>query len=125
MNDANDLNAAVSAAWREFLTRYEPLRPRLYQYCRHLTRSPWDAEDLVQDALARAFATIGTLHEPPLDPRAWLFRIASNLWIDCVRRTEAAPQPGAESSSPPDRSVREAAGTLLVQLSPRSARRWC
>jgi len=29
---------------------HEPLRPELYRYCRHLTRSPWDADDLVQDA---------------------------------------------------------------------------
>lgn len=119
MTAENDLNAAVSAAWREFLTRYEPLRPTLYRYCRHLTRAPWDAEDLVQDTLARAFSTIGTLHDPPSDPRAWLFRIASNLWIDRVRRSGATLEPGDDSAAPPSQAIREAAGTLLAQLSPQ------
>lgn len=119
MNDPHDLNAAVASAWARFQSQYEPLRPQLYRYCRHLTRSAWDAEDLVQDALARAFATIGSLHEPPKDARAWLFRVASNLWIDRMRRvTRELPSPTAVAP-PPDHAVREAAGTLLSQLSPQ------
>src|SRR5579859_4556160 len=86
-----ELPAAVSQTWRQFLEVYEPLRPALYRFCRYLSRSPWDAEDLVQDALARAFATLGGMLEPPRDPRAWLFRVASNLWIDHVRRQDARP----------------------------------
>ncbi len=70
-----------------FLDLYEPLRPELYRYCRHLTRSPWDADDLVQDALFRGFATLGCMNEPPPHPRAWLFRVASNLWIDRQARS--------------------------------------
>jgi RNA polymerase sigma-70 factor (ECF subfamily) len=124
--DANttELSAEVGQTWKHFLQAYEPLRPALYRFCRYLTRSPWDAEDLVQDALARAFATLGGMLEPPRDPRAWLFRVASNLWIDRVRRpgaqasSVAAP---AELAAAPghDRDTREAAGTLLVQLSPQ------
>jgi len=118
----------VTQAWRRFLEIYEPLRPALYRFCRYLSRSPWDAEDLVQDTLARAFATLGALAEPPRDPRAWLFRVASNLWIDHVRRrgerpTDATPaaeaNPAATATGAPDRGTREAAGTLLVQLSPQ------
>jgi len=41
------LSGAVNASWRRFLDTYEPLRPDLYRYCRHLTRSAWDAEDMV------------------------------------------------------------------------------
>jgi RNA polymerase sigma-70 factor (ECF subfamily) len=97
----------------------------LYRYCRYLSRSPWDAEDLVQDTLARAFASLGALHEPPQEPRAWLFRVASNLWIDQTRRRSARPSllaedaPEPASMAVPGREVREAAGTLLVQLSPQ------
>jgi RNA polymerase sigma-70 factor (ECF subfamily) len=116
----------VAQSWKRFLERYEPLRPVLYRYCRYLTRSPWDAEDLVQDTLARAFATLGGLHEPPESPRAWLFQIASNLWIDQLRRRSARPQVSetlSEAHAPevtgPTRDTREAAGTLLTQLSPQ------
>src|SRR5207302_316101 len=110
----------LEASWHRFLDLYEPLRPELHRYCRHLTRSPWDADDLVQDALFRAFAKLGSMHEPPGNVRAWLFRIASNLWVDRVRAVQAEPEPDAErrpSSEP--RAVREAAGTLLSRLSPQ------
>ena len=118
MND-DTTSRAVQAAWRDFQAEIEPLRPTLYRYCRHLTRSPWDAEDLVQDAFARAFASLGALQEPPRDLRAWMFRVASNLWIDRVRRRTPNPPPPAAQGGGPSRDVREAAGTLLVQLSPQ------
>jgi RNA polymerase sigma-70 factor (ECF subfamily) len=106
-------------SWQRFLGTYEPLRTELYRYCRYLTRSPWDAEDLAQDTLARAFVTIAQGSEPD-NPRAWLFRVASNLWIDQMRKRRDLP------GEPPDvlvaaepRAPREAAGTLLVKLSPQ------
>jgi RNA polymerase sigma-70 factor (ECF subfamily) len=116
----------VKAAWQRFLDVFEPLRPELYRYCRYLTQSPWDAEDLVQDAMARGFVTLGTMfHELP-NPRAWLFRVASNLWIDRARRSrrerdllDASSAAPAPAERPDDRARREAAGTLLVQLAPQ------
>lgn len=109
----------LSGAYRRFLETYEPLRPDLYRYCRYLTRSPWDAEDLAQDVLARAFVTLAQMHgsEPP-NPRAWLFRVASNLWIDQLRRRRDVPEAEPAPVSEP-RATREAAGTLLVTLSPQ------
>ena len=95
----------VEASWHRFLDLYEPLRPDLYRYCRHLTRSPWDADDLVQDALFRAFAKLGCMNEPPTNPRAWLFRVASNLWIDRMRAVHAStglPRESVSSSEPRD-----------------------
>jgi RNA polymerase sigma-70 factor (ECF subfamily) len=109
--------------WHGFLSVYEPLRPELYRYCRYLTRSPWDAEDLAQDALARAFVTLSHMGHAPPNPRAWLFRVASNLWIDRVRRERPAvsDERAAEPSSPPPdlQATREAARTLVAQLAPQ------
>jgi RNA polymerase sigma-70 factor, ECF subfamily len=118
MND-DTTSRAIQTVWRDFQAEVEPLRPTLYRYCRHLTRSPWDAEDLVQDAFARAFASLGALQEPPRDVRAWMFRVASNLWIDRMRRrSPITPAPDGRDGAP-SRDMREAAGTLLVQLSPQ------
>jgi len=118
------LNGAVQESWRLFLGTYEPLRPELYRYCRHLTRSPWDAEDMAQEALARAFVSLGLMPEAPASPRAWLFRVASNLWLNRVRRARELPvgfgvEPSEPAWSAEPRATREAAGTLIAQLSPQ------
>src|SRR5581483_4377220 len=118
------LEAAVRSSWRLFRETYEPLRPELYRYCRHLTHTPWDAEDMTQEALARAFVSLGMMDEPPHHPRAWLFRIASNLWLNRVRRPgervrEAPADVPDPSTTAEPRATREAAGTLIAGLSPQ------
>jgi len=118
------LSGAIQESWRRFLDTYEPLRPELYRYCRYLTRSPWDAEDMAQEALARAFVSLGLTPEAPVNPRAWLFRVASNLWINRTRQARELPAAfGVEQAEPPPshepRATREAAGTLIAQLSPQ------
>ena len=118
---ARETPSDLTAAVRRFYQDCEPHRPELYRYCRHLTRSPWDAEDLVQDTLARALVTRATLIGQEItNPRAWLFRVASNLWIDRVRRAREelgdVPETGV---APEPRAAREAAGTLIARLSPQ------
>lgn len=121
MSAPNELPETLRGNWHEFLETYEPLRTSLYRYCRHLTRSPWDAEDLAQDTLARAFVTLGQMGHAPANPRAWLFRVASNLWIDRVRKTKREqPLVGDAPEYVGDpRETREAAATLLGRLSPQ------
>ena len=114
----------VQQSWHRFLATYEPLRAELYRYCRHLTRSPWDAEDLAQDTLARAFVTLAQMGSGPPNPRAWLFRVASNLWIDQMRAPARGARPARRHrrrrrTRRPRARPREAAGTLLVKLSPQ------
>ena len=112
------LASSIRGSWHEFLAAFEALRPELYRYCRHLTRSPWDAEDLAQDVLARAFVTLGKVGAAPPNPRAWLFRVASNAWIDQQRRPRGAPEVAAPAAVDP-RDTREAAGTLIARLAPQ------
>jgi RNA polymerase sigma-70 factor (ECF subfamily) len=117
-----ELGANVASSWQRFLEVYEPHRPELFRYCRHLTRSPWDAEDMVQEALARAFVTLATLTEEPANPRAWLFRVASNVWLNRVRSRRERPlelEATEPSVEPALRATREAAGTLLTELAPQ------
>ena len=129
--DLDELSHGMRASWQRFLDVIEPLRPELYRYCRYLTHSAWDAEDLAQDTLARAFVTLGTVFRELPNPRAWLFRVVSNLWIDRTRRRRREPalDETAEESGAPigsdGQALREAAGTLLVRLSPQSAPQSC
>ncbi len=122
-DDTLPLDAEVQRPWRRFLEEFEPLRADLYRYCRFLTRSPWDAEDLVQDVLARAFVTLGTESGAPANPRAWLFRVASNHWLNQVKRGRLAPLQALETEvaagAPDVRGPREAAGSLVARLAPQ------
>src|SRR6187551_453908 len=116
------LNDAVRDPWRRFTEQFEPVRPELYRYCRMLTRSPWDAEDLVQDTLVRAFMILGTSPSPPEHPRAWLFRVASNRWLNQIKRQReelVAEPPQAASAEVNPRGMREAGGSLVGQLAPK------
>lgn len=115
-----DVQALARDALAQFRKEMEPLQPELYRYCRRLTRSPWDAEDLVQDTLARALVIGSLLEQQITNPRAWLFRVASNLWIDRARRAREEPGEVPESGVTPEpRAAREAAGTLIARLSPQ------
>ena len=112
----------VRATWQAFHDEIEGLRPDLYRYCRHLTRSPYDAEDLVQDVLAKAFITIAGTMDEIENPRAWLFRVASNVWLDRVRHARGelvAEVPEREAPSGEPRGSREAVGTLISMLAPQ------
>ncbi len=61
------------------------LRPKLHRYCARMTGSRIDGEDVVQDALLKAFAALPKAGAPS-NPEAWLFRIAHNAALDFLRR---------------------------------------
>jgi RNA polymerase sigma-70 factor (ECF subfamily) len=63
----------------------------LRRYARSLTRDSSDAEDLVHDALVRAYERRGTFRSGG-NLRAWLLSIVHNAFIDKMRsrRSEAA-----------------------------------
>lgn len=99
---AGDLTARVRAARRELLEVLEPHRPALYRFCRGLTGSAWDAEDLVQDTLARAMTRAAETYAGIADPRAWLFRVAHNLAVDEWRRHRPLPVAEVPERAAPD-----------------------
>lgn len=112
----------LRAGWQRFVDMTAPFRPGLHAYCHRLTGNVWEAEDLVQDTLLRSFARLGSFHQEIANPRAYLLRVASNGWIDTIRRrtTEraAAVDEGPRSSPAPE-TVRDAGSTLLQRLAPR------
>ncbi|OHV31740.1 MULTISPECIES: sigma factor [Pseudofrankia] len=67
----------------EFADAAERHRRELRVHCYRLTGSFDEAEDLVQDALVRAWRGRGQLDDPS-SLRAWLYRIATNTaWTSC------------------------------------------
>lgn len=62
-----------------------PHMSELNRYCLFLTGSPWDGEDLFQEALLKSlryYASSGVI----TNARPFLFRVARNLWIDEYRQ---------------------------------------
>ena len=76
--------SALADAREQFLALVEGVRPELHRYCARLTGSVIEGEDIVQDALAKAFYALSLSPDvPPLRP--WLFRIAHNAAIDFLK----------------------------------------
>ena len=122
------LSDTLRATWRRFVDDLTPHRPILHGYCLKLAGNVFDAEDLVQETLLRAFGQWGVTEPTIRNPRAYLLRVASHLWIDTQRRrkTEARapladPDEAPASSPSPIASseLREAGARLLQRLSPQ------
>ena len=75
---------SLAQAREEFLALVSEVRPELHRYCARLTGSVIEGEDIVQDALAKAFYAMSMSPELPL-LRPWLFRIAHNAALDFLK----------------------------------------
>jgi RNA polymerase sigma-70 factor (ECF subfamily) len=96
------------------------LRPRLHRYCARMTGSAVDGEDIVQDAMTKAFAAPPPVGGATANPEGWLFKIAHNTALDFLRRrarraelqdeeildTIPAPEPSADHSDVAAASLR-------------------
>jgi RNA polymerase sigma-70 factor, ECF subfamily len=77
---------------REIFTRDAlPYLDALYSAALRYTRNPADAEDLVQETFARAYAAFHQFR-PGTNLRAWLYRILTNTYINQYRREQRQPQ---------------------------------
>jgi RNA polymerase sigma-70 factor, ECF subfamily len=60
------------------------LRPKLHRYCARITGSVIDGEDVLQEAVIKAFEALPTVGRVD-NPEGWLFRIAHNAALDFLR----------------------------------------
>src|SRR5262249_58528246 len=93
-----------------------PLISQLYPAALRMTRNPSDAEDLVQETLAKAYAAFHQFR-PGTNLRAWLHRILANTFINNYRKKKREPiqdlgadfqddwQIGGDPLLPPSRSA--------------------
>jgi RNA polymerase sigma-70 factor, ECF subfamily len=90
---ADNKNAIQEAAATRARFEEEALKhlDALYRTALRMTRNPSDAEDLVQDALVRAFRFYDRF-EQGTNFRAWLFKILTNTYINSYRRKQGRPQ---------------------------------
>jgi RNA polymerase sigma-70 factor, ECF subfamily len=79
------LNQPENAARAEFEREALKHLDALYGAALRLTRTPADAEDLVQDAFVKAYRFYDRF-EPGTNMKAWLFRILTNTFINKYRR---------------------------------------
>jgi RNA polymerase sigma-70 factor, ECF subfamily len=87
------------ARYLAFLETISALRPRLHRYCARMTGSITDGEDVVQDALFRAYRSLETWDDSrPLAP--WIFRIAHNQCIDFLRSRGVRVEAEAAAAEP-------------------------
>jgi len=79
----------LQQAKEEFELLISAIRPKLHRYCSRMTGSAIDAEDVVQDSLAKAYYMLSTTKVDNLEP--WLFRIVHNKAIDALRAAKSSP----------------------------------
>jgi RNA polymerase sigma-70 factor (ECF subfamily) len=68
-----------------------PLLDQLYSAALRTTRNPADAEDLVQETFAKAYAAFHQ-YTPGTNLKAWLYRILTNTYINSYRKKQREPK---------------------------------
>ena len=68
-----------------------PYLDQLYSAAMRMTRNPQDAEDLVQETFAKAYAAFHQF-KPGTNLKAWLYRILTNTFINTYRKKQREPQ---------------------------------
>lgn len=112
MSNEDPLLEQLHETRRNFLSLVAEIRPELHRYCARMTGSIADGEDVVQDALARAYYELSSLKEVPA-LRGWLFRIAHNRALDFLKRydrrmaepIETAEHMEDEMAGSPDQAI--------------------
>jgi RNA polymerase sigma-70 factor (ECF subfamily) len=78
---------ADQATFQDDVTEFVP---QLYSAALRMTRNPADAEDVLQEALLKAFRGYGTF-KAGTNLKAWLYRILTNTYINAYRRSARRP----------------------------------
>jgi len=84
-----------------FEQQVRPYLGQLYQAALRMTRNASDAEDLVQETLAKAYTAFHQF-KPGTNLRAWLHKILSNTFVNSYRKTKREPALAAVPESPDD-----------------------
>ncbi|WP_339818773.1 RNA polymerase sigma factor [Paenibacillus sp. FSL R7-0216] len=112
------------AGYETFAEMTLPLQSDLRRYCLAKAGSAWDADDLLQESLIKAYRWHTRFPSREIS-KPFLFRIAANAWVDICRSRKFKPLVGQieEQSSSYDEwskwDVREALELLSERLKPK------
>ena len=81
---AEERNARFESEAMQYLNQ-------LYAATLRMTRNPADAEDVVQETYAKAYASFHQF-TPGTNLKAWLYRILTNTYINTYRKKQRQPQ---------------------------------
>ena len=88
VKEAPETDAEMSARFERDALEYVN---QLYAAALRMTRNPADAEDLVQEAYAKAYAAFHQ-YKPGTNLKAWLYRILTNTFINNYRKKQRQPK---------------------------------
>lgn len=77
------INAGDKEAYRHLIDRYQA---GLIIHCENIMKDRHDGEDIAQEAFIKAFRNLNNFSEQKAKFSTWLYRIATNLCIDQLRR---------------------------------------
>jgi RNA polymerase sigma-70 factor (ECF subfamily) len=89
-DDASRTTESVDERAARFERDALPYLDQLYGAALRMTRNPTDAEDLVQEAYAKAFAAFHQYRDGT-NLKAWLYRILTNTFINSYRKKQREP----------------------------------
>jgi RNA polymerase sigma-70 factor, ECF subfamily len=94
MTQSPDVDQTAEESVEERTARFErdamQYLDQLYSAAMRMTRNPQDAEDLVQETYAKAFAAFHQF-KPGTNLKAWLYRILTNAYINTYRKRQRQP----------------------------------
>lgn len=120
------LPTIIAQARAEFEELIKDIRPELHRYAARMVGSVIDGEDVVQEALAKAYYALASL-PPESNLRGWLFRITHNKAIDHLRRhyeqsleqLDEQPMTSAPDVPLEDKELTAVALSLFLKLAPK------
>jgi RNA polymerase sigma-70 factor, ECF subfamily len=120
-----EFSSSLARIRGEFEEVMKEIRPELHRYCARIVGSAIDGEDVVQEALAKAFYSLPTMTVTNI--KSWLMRIAHNKAIDFLRREGRQRMEHADEfpvSDEPDRPLEKKeiltyAVSLFLKLTPK------
>lgn len=95
-------------AFEALVNRY---KDKIFVYVTRMIHDPVDAEDITQDTFLRAYQSLGNFRGAA-SFQTWLYRIASNLVIDAVRRRKRRDDGNISLDAPVDTDEGEVAREL-------------